>query len=280
MPLVADTARSFTMALITATCIIAGLALGRDILMPLALAALLAFILIPMVKWLGAHNVPHGIAVAGVMISLVIFLISASGVFSAQMLSLTADLGTYKANLITKVRSISAGRTSEGTLKRAIDSVDSLETEIKREWSHTGGPAASPTVVVARESDGGTIWTNVHLIGAPLAQAALTLLFTTFLLLQHSDLRDRVIRIVGTDNLSEATAAMIDAGEKLSQLFLTQAVLNVGFGAFITVALWAIGVPNPLLWGFLTSVMRFVPFVGALLSAIPPLLTAASVDPG
>ena len=101
-----------------------------------------------------------------------------------------------------------------------------------------------------------------------------------FLLLQYKDLRDRIVRVAGTDNMSETTAAMSDAGERPSDLFIMQTILNSSFGLFVGCVLMIIGVPNAPLWGVLTFVMRFVPYVGSYLSAIPPILLAAAVDPG
>jgi hypothetical protein len=65
----------------------------------------------------------------------------------------------------------------------------------------------------------------------------------------------------------------------LSKFFLRQFLINATFGAFITAALWLIGVPSPVAWGVLAMLMRFVPFVGSYIAAIPPLLLAAVIDP-
>jgi hypothetical protein len=100
------------------------------------------------------------------------------------------------------------------------------------------------------------------------------------LLLQHHDIRDRLIKIAGTDRLSGTAAAISDAGGKLSSLFLALALMNGGYGLAIGVGLWIIGVPNPLLWGILAALLRFIPFAGPLLAAIPPIVLAAAVDPG
>src|SRR5262249_18512761 len=56
--------------------------------------------------------------------------------------------------------------------------------------------------------------------------------------------------------------------------------VNASFGAFVAVALWAIGIPSPVLWGAMTAVLRFVPYVGAFVSAAFPMALAAMIDPG
>ena len=56
--------------------------------------------------------------------------------------------------------------------------------------------------------------------------------------------------------------------------------MNAGFGVFIAAMLWLIGIPNPLLWGFLAGLMRFVPFIGSYIAGAFPALLAVAVDPG
>ena len=101
-----------------------------------------------------------------------------------------------------------------------------------------------------------------------------------FILLKREDLRNRFIRLTGTDDLQKTTAAFDDAARRLSRLFLTQLIVNASFGVAIGCGLWAIGVPSALLWGILSAILRFIPYLGAVLSAVFPMVIAASVDPG
>jgi hypothetical protein len=73
---------------------------------------------------------------------------------------------------------------------------------------------------------------------------------------------------------------MDDAGKRLSRLFLMQLALNAAFGLIIGIGLWAIGVPSAPLWGLLAMALRFVPYIGAIVAAIFPLILATAVDPG
>ena len=114
----------------------------------------------------------------------------------------------------------------------------------------------------------------------PLATAALVILFVLFLLLQREDVRDRAIRLLGSHDLEKSTTAMDDAGERLGSYFLTLTAINTGYGIFIATGLWLIGVPSPVLWGVLATLMRFVPFIGSFIAAAFPLILAAAVDPG
>ncbi len=282
MPMFADSNRGLAATLTIAGLIVAALVLGREILIPFALATILAFMLAPIVRFLSNRRVPRGAAVGSVVLALVAVLIVISLLFSAQLLSLTASLSGYKENLTQKVRLVTGSQAGDSAIRKAAESVDILEQEFKKESNVGVTSGKAPSIVVTQEktSSLGVLFDQLRIAVGPLAGAGLTLLFAGFLLVQHNDIRDRVVRLAGTDNMAATTSALGEAASRLSRLFLMQAVLNAGFGAFIGIALAVIGVPNAILWGVATFLLRFIPFVGSFLSAIPPILLAAAVDPG
>jgi hypothetical protein len=113
----------------------------------------------------------------------------------------------------------------------------------------------------------------------PLETTAIVVIVAIFILLQREDLRDRLIRIFGATDLHRTTTAMDEAASRLSRYFLTQVAINAAFGVIIGWGLYFIGVPSPALWGVLAGLLRFLPYVGAVLAAIPPLILAAAVGP-
>ena len=134
-----------------------------------------------------------------------------------------------------------------------------------------------------RQPDPGALQTLATLISPliqPLATTGIIIIFVVFILLQQQDLRNRLIRIAGSHDLQRTTLAMDDAGKRLSRLFLMQLALNSAFGLIIGLGLWAIGVPSAPLWGLLAMALRFVPYIGAIVAAIFPLIVATAVDPG
>jgi hypothetical protein len=114
----------------------------------------------------------------------------------------------------------------------------------------------------------------------PLATAGIVVVFVIFFLLQRQDLRDRFIRLAGARDLRRTTQALDDAGRRLSRYLLTQTAINASVGALVGTGLWLIGVPNPALWGILTMLLRFVPYIGAVIAAAFPAMLAVAVDPG
>lgn len=278
MPLFAETSAKLASGLIVAALLIAAMVLGKAVLLPFALSVILAFMMSPVVNWLAARRLPHAVGVGLTVLVVVVGSLAAAAILSAQLLSLTADLGNYRTNLVEKVRSLSGG-LSDGIITRASRSIEVLESAIKAEIN---GPQSTekPSVVVTGKGSPESVVETIELFVHPVAQAGLTLLFALFLLLQQHDIRDRLVRVLGTDNMTETTNALSDAGDRLSRFLLLQAVLNASFGALVGVALFIIGVPSPWLWAIATFLLRFVPFIGSFLSAIPPILLAAAVDPG
>src|SRR5208282_3477127 len=106
------------------------------------------------------------------------------------------------------------------------------------------------------------------------------LVFVIFFLLQRQDLRDRFIRLAGARDLRRTTLALDDAGHRLSSYLLTQTGINTSVGVLVGTGLWLIGVPNPALWGILTMLLRFVPYIGPVVAAAFPAALAVAVDPG
>jgi predicted PurR-regulated permease PerM len=294
MPLIANSLKTLSAALVTAALLIAAIVLGRDILVPLALAGISCFVLVPMVRWLRKKCVPDGVAQGIVLFAVVAVLSAASYGLSSQLLSLAADLPAYRTNVLEKVRSVVGTSVPSGLVGRAIDAVESYQEMLGRELRLGADQAATSTppitqsadqkpenkIQIIHEQSDAPAWYGLRILAEPVAQAALTFLFVLFLLMQYKDLRDRVVRVFGVDNMTETTAAMSDAGDRLTALFTGQALLNASFGFVVTCVLLILGVPNAPLWGVVAFVMRFVPFVGSYIAAVPPVLLAAAVDPG
>jgi predicted PurR-regulated permease PerM len=268
--------------LIVASLIIAFLYIGRAILEPLVIAALLAFILSPLIRRLrqwGVWRVPSVV----LTVALTLGLLSALGaVIAVQITQLAEDLPTYETNLRTKIRALGAGKLTSGALEKASSTLKDLQEEISKAGP-VAAPGQKPVLVEVRPPEPRGLESIANLVRpllSPLAMTALVVLFLIFILLQREDIRDRFLRLAGTADLQRSTAALDDAGSRLSRFFLMQTILNAGFGVFITVGLWLIGVPNAVLWGIFAGLMRFVPFIGGIIAAFFPIALAAAVDPG
>jgi predicted PurR-regulated permease PerM len=271
--------------------IVAALYFGREVLVPIALALLLSFVLAPLVRRLQAWRFPRIIAVAIVAIFAFAIIFGLGAFMVSQVSQLANDLPRYESNLTDKIQSLQGVATGTGPLERAADVLKDLKREIEKPGNvppaepSPGGltQASRPIPVEVRQPDPGALQVLAALIEPlirPLTTTGIVVIFVIFILLQQNDLRNRLVRLAGAKDLHRTTAALDDAGQRLSRLFLTQLALNAAFGVVIGAALWLIGVPSAPLWGMLAMIMRFVPYIGAFISAIFPLVLAAAVGPG
>ncbi|MBV8585277.1 MAG: AI-2E family transporter [Verrucomicrobia bacterium] len=277
--------------LVVGVIIVAALYFGREVLMPVTLAILLSFVLAPLVGLL--RRLPLG-RTAPVLLAVALAL--------AVGLGLTSVIGTQIAELAQRVPIYASTiehkmETLRGlTLDRINAMIRGIDRQVEREAE--GQKPSSPSNPAAEEQTKQVpkpVPVEVHSpaptplelterilspLAGPLSTAALVFVVTVFALLQREDLRDRLIRLTGSSDLHRTTLAMNDAAKRLSRYFLTQFAVNAGFGVIIGIGLFLIGVPSPILWGILGGLLRFVPYVGTLLSAVIPLALAAAVDPG
>jgi predicted PurR-regulated permease PerM len=279
--------------LLIGAIIIAGLYFGREVLLPLALAILLSFVLTPPLLVLRRIRLPRAIAVAVVVGAAFAIVFALGWLISREVTQLAADLPTYRSTLSEKITSVRENTARSPTLERAGEVLSELQKELATREADApanptvGAPAQSPDdrplQVEIREHEPTGFELFQQIAGTllpPLATAGIVLLFVVFILLQREDLRDRLIRLFGASDLQRATTTLNDAATRLSRYFLSMTVINFCFGALITLALWMIGVPSPIVWGVLAGLMRFVPFVGPYIAAAFPILLAAAVDPG
>ncbi|MCJ2087809.1 AI-2E family transporter [Methylobacterium sp. E-005] len=275
-----------SLLLVVAT--MAALYLGRDILVPVTLAILLSFVLVPAVRMLRRLHVPRAAAVLLVVVIVFGALFGIGSLIASEASQLAADLPRYTQTMRTKIKDLRGATAGSGSLSRIVDMVQDLSATLQpppaAEMRGERGSATHPLTVEitpARASVIDTLQTFAGPVLHPLATTGLILIFTVFILLQREDLRNRAIRLAGgSEDLRRTTAAIDDATSRLSRFFLAQLALNIAFGLVIGFGLWLIGVPSPTLFGVLAAILRFVPYIGAAISALLPLILAAAVDPG
>jgi predicted PurR-regulated permease PerM len=274
-----------------AALVIAVLYVGREIFVPVALAVLLSFVLAPFVIKLQAWRMPRTLSVIVVVFVGFSVIFGLGGLMVSQASRLAADLPGYQQTLKDKIDSIRGLTGGSGTLEKASRVLKELKTELQN--SQTGGQPGSsgilqqspdkPITVEVKQPDPGALTTLAAIIEpliSPLTTTLIVVIFVVFILIQRQDLRNRFVRLAGSQDIQRTTAAIDEAGERLSKLFLTQIVFNAAFGLAIGVGLELIGVPSAPLWGLIAMIMRFVPYIGALISAVFPLILAAAVGSG
>lgn len=264
--------------LVAAAVIIAGLYFGQSILIPFAIAFLISFALNPVVMWLGRLGLPKVPSVLIVMVLVLNFLGGLLFVLGTQVRALSAELPTYQSTIREKISDLRGSLTGPSVLDGALQTVDTVQREVEATAKARAG-VQRVEVVPAPETPVDVAMTWLGRSADPLATAGIILIFVFLALLDRADLRDRFLRMLG-GNLHRSTDAIEEAGSRISKYLLMQLLVNVTYGVPMALGLWAIGVPGAVLWGVVATVMRFVPYVGPLVSAVFPLALAFAVDPG
>jgi predicted PurR-regulated permease PerM len=267
---------------------------GREIIIPIALAILLSFVLAPLVGLLQRMRIPRGLAVVSVVIIAFALIFAMGSLLAGQLTQLAGDLPRYQSTISEKIQSFRDTTAGRGTLERASGMLKDLSKELDKPKDAAtalgAGPPTNPKPAVplapvpveVRQPDPGALESLQSLISPllhPLATTGIIIIFVIFILLQREDLRNRIIRLAGSRDLQRTTAALDDAARRLSRLFLIQLLLNGTFGIIIGAGLWLIGVPSAILWGILAAVLRFVPYIGSAIAAAFPLALAVAIDP-
>ena len=269
--------------------VVAALYFTRDILVPIALAVLLSFLLAPLVRLLQRWRLPRSLAVMCAVLGALAVALSLATMVMTEVNQLVNDLPRYQATLGAKVRNLREAVGSAGLLKNASSMLKDLDKELGTKDEKVSGPKEPfsqeraknfPIPVEVHQPDPGASETLVAVLkplAAPFTTTGIVVIFLTFFLFQREDLRNRFIRLAGSGDLERTTAALDDAGRRLGRLFATQLVLNAIFGVVIGLGLAVIGVPSAPLWGLLAMILRFVPYIGAVLAAALPISLAAAV---
>ena len=262
---------------------ILGLYAGQALLIPLALAALLAFVLDPLVSWLRRWSVPQTLAVTVVM-AVALSLLLAMGVLMAQQVTVLAkQLPTHRHNIQQKLRDLRPALVPSGSARELARIFGMVEGEIaaaQKQLRLETNRQPEPTRVAVDPDAGGSLsFQLINTVAVQLATAGLVVILLFLLLLQRRELRDRLLRLMGGDP-NQIADALNESAERVSRYLVAQLMVNVGYGVPMALGLWWIGVPGAWLWGGLAALLRFVPYLGPAVGAVFPLLLAFAVDPG
>jgi len=255
---------------------IAILYFARELLIPLAFALLLAFLLSPIVKRLEGWRIPRAAAASLVLFVACALLATVGWLAMKQMMQVGGRLRDDTQNIRRKIVALQ-GRSS--SLNDAISALEDLGVQIDNP-KPPGAQAPLKVEIVTENSIMQALREYAGSVLKPIGTAGLVLIFTLFMLIDRENLRNRLLRLLGEQKLQATTKAMDDAGRRVSRYVLLQFAVNAGFGTVIALGLWVLGVPSPLLWGALGLMLRFLPYIGPLIAALLPFAVGVAESGG
>jgi predicted PurR-regulated permease PerM len=285
--------------------VVATLYLARAVLIPMALAVVLCFLLSPLVhrlqRW-GLGRVPAVIVVTVLSFAAIGTL---GYVVTVEAISLAETLPQYKGNIREKVRVMAAprlfGRATE-RIREATEEAISATTQAASEAATQAAATAPDDASQARPAHAApttqpdepltvrlaepavnpleSLAATIFPLLGPLGTAGIVILFVIFMLIERESLRDRIIGLIGPSQVNITTQAIDDAARRVSRYFLMQFAVNGTYGVVAGVGLWLMGVESAVLWGVLCFVLRYIPYIGPWLGAAMPILLSLAASDG
>ena len=261
---------------------------GKDFLMPLVLAMLLAHLLTPTVRWLCNHRIPNASAVTIVTLAPAAVVVFAILLLSQQLLSLTAQLPNYRDNIIAKVKALR--ESAEGPMSRLIGTFGDVSREFNPSTSQPTTAAAGSTlptttqpmpveIVIPRSDSAMSAVTMLAPILTPLANAGIVFGLMFFFLLERDLIAHRLRWLMRQGDMHVSSQAIDDAATRVSRYLRMQLVVNTCYGVLVVASLGLIGLPNAILLGAIGATLRYIPYVGPLIGIALPTAMSIAIFP-
>lgn len=260
--------------------------MAQEVLIPLTLAALFATMLTPVVTFLVRHRVPNLPAVIGVVGLTTIAITFTGWLIIGQVNDLAIHVPEYRDNLRHRLSDV----RNHG---KGVSAVAETMQDLKEEFTVTApgveDASSDPikSVLVTIDNPQSLNFVDVIIMATsslqPLAIAILTLLLATFMMVQRVDLHRRYLalttRMAGKGIPVLSQQALDEVTGKITRYLVLQSLSNLAAGTIVALSLFCIGLPNALLWGLLTALLRFVPYVGIALVTTMACVFAVAVSP-
>jgi predicted PurR-regulated permease PerM len=275
---------------------------AREVLIPLAMALTLNFLLTPAVIFFERLRLKRVSSVV-----LVVFMASAvvggvGFIVARQLIEVVNDLPNYRDNIREKLSALHVPTT--GRLGQTVMSIQEIENTLNKQESLAAqaGTSQAPagqraheralrraednaypmpvTVVTPPESTGRYVSELLKPVLRPLATLGLVLIFTIYMLLKREDLRNRLLLLAGVGRLNLMTQALNDAAERISRYLVMNVLVNASSGVIFALGLYLLHVPNATLWGALLAMLRMVPYAGTMIAGVATIGYTLAVFPG
>ncbi len=249
---------------------------GAEFLMPLTMAAILAVIFSPIASYL--HRYIGRLASCALVVAATVIIIAGLGYFFAdQLMDVAVRVSSQSENIANKIHRFES--STPGWLAHVEHGVRNVEQQL-----HKGKPAKKPAPKVVQSSGGiggvEEVLKPARPVLKDIAVGLLIIVLFFFFLYLREGLRDKLVRLAARVRITLAAEAMATAGGMVAHYLLLFALVNLAYGTSIAIVMWLIGLPNPIFWGALAFLLRFIPYIGATVSALLPTLVAFALYPG
>ncbi len=244
--------------LLTLACLIilvAGLRAAETVVVPFLLSVFLSMLGIPLINWLTGHRWPQWLAILFVMLGLIVVLVGIGVVVGGSVNSFTQTLPQYQAR-ITELMNSAERRLESWGLEVSISAV--LEIVNPGQIFQLAGGLLSRLAGIV---------SNFFLV----------VLTTVFILTEAAGFPNKVRAAFG-----DVGAGVLQVSKVMTQVhryLVIKTAISLTTGVLLGSWVWFLGVDFPFLWGLLAFLLNYIPNIGSIMAAIPPVLLAL-IQPG
>ena len=270
---------------VVGAAVLAWLYWAQAVCIPVALAAFLTFVLSPFVSASSARGLGRPLSVFLPVIAVALVLGAIAWMVGAQGKAMATESSKYAENIREKIKSLRTlgdGALTKRLATMARQITDDLDSPTGGKGDVLGNAIRPPQVLVQKDTPSWLAFVPSLLgrLAEALGGLLMALVLLVFMLMNREDLRNRFIRLLGHGRLTMTTKVLDEANQRISRYLLMQLAVNGIFGLTLSLGLLVIGLPYALLWGFSAFMLRYIPYIGAWVAALPPLLLSLAVFEG
>ncbi len=219
---------------------------GQVFLAPVALAIIIGLMFGPVADRLEGVGVPPALSAGLVVIALIAMILVGMALFAVPLSDWVARAPVMWQRLQEQL----------ATLEGPLEAIGSFQSQLSSIFKD--GNSMSVTV-----EDNAQVMTLAMLAPAIGAQVLIFLASLYFFLATREHIRISVLSLCVSRRMRWRTAHVFrDVEAKVSRYLISITIINSGVAVAVTLVMWAIGMPSPLLWGALAGVLNYIPYVG------------------
>lgn len=248
---------------------------AKAVFIPVMLGVLFSYAFSPVVNWFETKHVPRWLSAAVVLLTIVGSIGTTAYSLSDEAAQLLEALpaAAQKFRQAVKVRT----NQSDSALETVQKAAAQLE-QAAQESAATSNTRGAMRVVVepARFNIKNYLWSGTIGLVALIGQATVVIFFTYFLMLSGDSFRRKLIKLAGSSISSKKITlqALNEITDQIQRYLQVQLLTSALVGVLTWLALWALRLENPAVWGIAAAVLNLIPYVGSLVTAATSALVA------
>jgi predicted PurR-regulated permease PerM len=267
------------LTIITVVLVVGALWLAQVLLIPLMLAVLITCGLEPLHRVFVRRGIPRGASAAVLLIAVVLGLSAAGWALHTQAATFVNRLPV----LTQRLRD--AMRDGRGALGSTMQPVQQAANELKKAADESAPPPAKGVTRVQVEQPpirvGDVVWRGTMGALGTLGQASMVLFLIYYLLSSGDRYKEKLLKLAGPSKVRKHLTLEILNGitEQIERFLVARVVISTMVGVATTLALSALGVSQPVMWGLVAGVLNNVPYLGPI-TAVGAIALASLVQFG